>query len=63
MSDEQAGKIGEDDQLRASIKSTAEMTGEMFSLLRKEDMTRMEAFLLTQTWLSSLLGRAKDVSE
>ena len=52
--------IGEDDQLAASIKTTAQMTAEMFDLLRKEGMTRTEAFVMTQTWLEAVLRRRED---
>ena len=58
--DECIGDIGEDDQLAASLKTTAQMTAEMFDLLRKEGMTRIEAFAMTQTWLEAILRRRGD---
>ena len=54
-------RIGEDDQLAASIKSTAEMTLEMFGILLDDGtMTRIEAFTMTQTWLTGVLRGAAD---
>ncbi len=63
MSDQEDAARAGKDQLQASIKTTAEMTGEMFMLLRKEDMSRKEAFALTQTWLQALLNKAGDKSD
>ena len=56
MGDEDIENIGNDDQLASSIRTTAQMTGEMFNLLRKEGMTRIEAFAMTQTWLETVFG-------
>ena len=63
MSDQADAVLADKDQLQASIKTTAEMTGEMFRRLRGEDMSRKEAFSLTQTWLAALLGKAGDTKD
>jgi hypothetical protein len=49
-------KINEGDQLASSIKQTAAMTVEIFKQFRESnEMTRKEAFVMTQTWLTALL--------
>ena len=60
MSDQEDAFKADKDQLQASIKTTAEMTGEMFKRLREENMTREEALGLTHTWLESLITRNKE---
>ena len=52
--------VGDSDQLASSIKTTAEMTLELFEHLRAGDMSRSEAFKMTQTWLSALMGKAPE---
>ncbi len=59
MTDKEDATRADRDQIQASLKTTAEMTGEMFKRLRDEDMTRQEALALTHTWLAALLSGAK----
>jgi len=58
--DEFLKRISERDQLQSSIKSTAQMTGEMFKELQENGFDKKEAFMMTQTWLASLLGNMKN---
>lgn len=49
-------KINEGDQVASSIKQTVGMTVEIFKQFRESnEMTRKEAFVMTQTWLTALL--------
>lgn len=54
---------GDLDQIASSLKSTAQMIGEMFKLLKNEDMTNQEAFVMTQTWLTAMLANASGKKE